>query len=37
MAVRVRGKRVPEPLIMAANYAAWLAVSGMVAWFLLGG
>ena len=37
MAVRLRGKRVPELLIIAANYAAWLVVSGVVAWFLLGG
>ena len=37
MALRVRGKRVPEPLITAANYTAWLAISGTVAWILLGG
>lgn len=37
MAVRVRGKRIPDLLIAAPNYAAWLAVSGVVAWFLLRG
>jgi fumarate reductase subunit C len=37
MAIRVRGNRVPEFLISSANYAAWLVVSGVVAWFLLRG
>ena len=37
MAVRVRGKRAPELLIAAVNYTAWLVISGIVAWFLLGG
>ncbi len=37
MAVRVRGKRVPDLLIAAPNYVAWLAVSALVAWFLLRG
>jgi fumarate reductase subunit C len=37
MAVRIRGKRVPDLLISGSNYAAWLVISAVVAWFLLGG
>jgi len=37
MAVRIRGKRVPALLITGTNYAAWLVISAVVAWFLLGG
>ncbi|HEV3375015.1 MAG TPA: hypothetical protein VG051_04875 [Candidatus Acidoferrum sp.] len=37
MAVRIRGKRVPDLLITGTNYAAWLVISAVVAWFLLGG
>jgi fumarate reductase subunit C len=37
MAVRVRGKRVPDLLIAAPNYIAWLAVSVAVAWLILRG
>jgi len=35
MAVRFRGKRVPDLLIVGANFAAWAAVSLVVAWFLV--
>jgi len=35
MAVRFRGKRVPDLFIVGANYAAWAAVSLVVAWFLV--
>ena len=35
MAVRVRGKRVPEFLIAAPNYALWIVVSVAVAWVVL--
>ncbi len=35
MVVRLRGKRVPEIVIAGSNYAAWIVVSGAVAWFLL--
>ncbi len=35
MAVRFRGKRVPDLWIAGANYAAWAAVSLVVAWFLV--
>jgi len=37
MAVRIRGKRVPDLLISGTNYAAWLVISAVVAWFLLWG
>jgi len=37
MAVRVRGKRVPDALIAAPNYVGWLGVSAVVVWFLLRG
>ena len=35
--LRLGGKRVPELLIIAPNYVAWLVVSGVVAWFVLRG
>jgi fumarate reductase subunit C len=35
MAVRVRGKRVPEFLVAAPNYALWIVASIAVAWILL--
>jgi fumarate reductase subunit C len=37
MVIRVRGKRVPNLLIAAPNYVAWLVISAAVAWVLLGG
>jgi fumarate reductase subunit C len=37
MVVRFRGQRVPGVWIAASNYAAWAVVSGLVAWFVLGG
>ena len=37
MPVRLRGRNIPEVLIVATNYAAWLLISGVVAWFLRGG
>ncbi len=33
--LRLGRKRVPEPLILAANYLAWMAVSCVVAWLIL--
>jgi len=33
--VRLGGKRVPGFLIAASNYAAWIVVTGVIAWFLL--
>lgn len=35
MAVRVRGKRIPDLWIAGPNYLAWAAVSAIVAWLLL--
>lgn len=35
MAVRFRGKRIPDLWIAAPNYVAWAAISAIVAWFLL--
>ena len=37
MAVRVRGKRVPDGVVIGLNYAAWLFVSIAVAAILLRG
>jgi succinate dehydrogenase subunit C len=37
MVVRLRGKRVPDLTIAALNYAAWLMVSALVCWLVLGG
>jgi fumarate reductase subunit C len=37
MVVRVRGKRVPDWVIIGSNYAAWLVVSAAVAVVLLRG
>lgn len=37
MAVRVGGKRVPGFLISGSNFAAWVIISAVVAWFLLRG
>jgi len=35
MDMRMRGKRVPDLLIVLPNYVAWLAISTVVAWLLL--
>ena len=37
MVVRLRGKRVPDWVVVGSNYAAWLVVSGAVAFILLRG
>ena len=37
MPVRVGGKRLPDWMVAAPNYAAWVVLSAIVAWFLLGG
>ena len=37
MVVRLQGKRVPDLVIAGANYAAWLFLSGAVAFILLRG
>ena len=35
MAVRWRGKRLPDLLVAAPNYVAWLAISGLVILLLM--
>ncbi len=35
LVVRIRGTRVPGPLIAASNYAAWALVSALAAWVIL--
>ena len=37
MAIRVGGKRIPDVLLTAPNYVAWVVVSGVVAWIVMGG
>jgi fumarate reductase subunit C len=37
MVVRLRGKRVPDWVVIGLNYAAWLSLSGAVALILLRG
>ena len=32
----LRGRRLPDTAIVAVHYAAWLAATGLVAWWLLG-
>ena len=35
--VRVGGRRVPDLVITAANYAAWVFASAVIGWFILRG
>ncbi len=35
--LRLGGRRVPDFLIIAPNYMAWVVISGVVAWFVLRG
>jgi len=35
MAVRVRGKRIPDLFLAAPNYVVWVVVSGVIAWLVL--
>ena len=37
MPVRVGGKRLPEWMVAAPNYIAWIVVSAVIIWFLVGG
>ena len=37
MVVRLRGKRAPDWVVVGSNYAAWLVLSGVVAYVLLRG
>jgi fumarate reductase subunit C len=36
MPVRVRGKRLPDWMIAAPNYVAWIVVSVVVIWLIIG-
>lgn len=35
MAVRLRGKRIPDVWVAASNYAIWVVASAAVAWVIL--
>lgn len=35
MPVRVRGKRLPDWMVAAPNYVAWIAISAVIAWLIL--
>jgi fumarate reductase subunit C len=35
MPLRVRGKRLPDWMIAAPNYVAWLLISAAVAWLIV--
>ena len=37
MAIRLKGKRLPNLAISAPNYAAWVVISAAVAWIILRG
>ncbi len=37
MPVRVGGRRLPEWMIAAPNYAVWIVISLVIAWFVIGG
>ena len=37
MAVRVQGRRLPSRMVAAGHFAAWVVVSAVVAWIVLGG
>ena len=37
MAVRIAGRRVPNGVVVALNYLAWVAVSAVAAWAMLRG
>ena len=34
--LRLGGKRLPDILIIAPNYVAWLVISGVLAWIIVG-
>jgi fumarate reductase subunit C len=37
LVVRIGGKRVPDFVIVGANYAGWIVASAALAWFILRG
>jgi fumarate reductase subunit C len=36
LVLHLAGRRVPDTVILAGHYLAWLAASGLVAWLLIG-
>jgi fumarate reductase subunit C len=36
MVIRLRGRRVPSRMVAAGHFAAWVVVSAVVAWIVLG-
>lgn len=36
LVLRLGGRRVPDQVVLAAHYLAWLLATGLVAWVLLG-
>ena len=36
LVAHVKGRRVPDVVVLLSHYAAWLVVSGLLAWRLLG-
>jgi len=37
MVVQVAGRRVPNGILLAGQYLAWIMATALLAWFLLGG
>ncbi|MFQ5889689.1 MAG: fumarate reductase subunit C [Gemmatimonadota bacterium] len=37
LVIRLRGRRLPDRVVVAGHYTGWAAASALVAWFLLGG
>lgn len=37
LVVKVRGRRVPDALVVVVHYGAWVIASGFIAWLVLGG
>lgn len=35
--LHVRGRRIPDAMVLAGHYGAWLAASAFLAWLLVGG
>jgi fumarate reductase subunit C len=36
MVIRLRGRRVPSRMVATGHFAAWVVVSAVVAWIVLG-
>jgi len=37
MVVRIKGKRLPDVLVAGPNYVAWVVLSIVIAWIVIGG